>query len=100
VVAGERRVQRGVSVVVPRTRRDVGVVGEQQLRNPGMSEERRQVQRRPAVGAEAVDRRRIGREQSLHALHFAGGARLEHAHRDAARDQQIHYFLLAMVDSG
>jgi hypothetical protein len=39
-------------------------------------------------------------QQALDPLDFPGGARLEDGQRRAARHQQIHYFLLAMIDRG
>ena len=67
-----------------------------------MAEERREVQRRPPVGAVRVDCRCVPAafEQPLHVLQFPGCAGLEDRQRRAARDQQVHNFLLTMIDSG
>ena len=87
-------------LVLRETRGDVGVVREQQLDDLRVTEERREVQRRPAVGAVLLDRRGIVASDPLDALELAGGARLEDRQRRAARDEQVHNFLLAMIDSG
>jgi hypothetical protein len=106
VVAGERGVQRGVAVGAPRSREDIGIVRDQQLGDLGVAEECGEVQRRPAVGAVVVDAGRTDRaaraltEQALHPLGFSGRAGVEDREVRAARDQQVHNFLLTMVDSG
>jgi hypothetical protein len=66
----------------------------------GVTEEGGQVQRRPSVGAVVVDAARFLGQQTLDALQFAGRARFEDREAHAARHQQVHYFLLVMIDSG
>jgi hypothetical protein len=73
VVAGERRVERRVAVRILRSRTDVGAPRQEQFGQLGMAEERGEVQGRPAVATERVDRAGRVVEQPIDAIVFAGG---------------------------
>ena len=91
--------QRRVAVRVARPGGHVGRVRQQQFDDLWMAEERREMQRRPPVVAERVDRA-PRREQPLDRIEFTGRARLEQAQPRSASDEQVRNFFPAIVDSG
>ena len=58
------------------------------------------MQRRPAVGAVARHRFGIRLDEPFDALQFAGSGGFEQREGRPARDEEVHNFLLAVIDSG